>query len=148
MQTYFYALLDLVLIRGINDESQCEPASEASSEIVNNCSIVDRHEDAKVDDLAAKIVSYCLSHNIEDPVEILRYFQKTMVQGRALGIQDVSLVEEGETNLIMVDRYNILETSFEEIKSLENLQKTLEVQFYGEVSYSLLRFHCFLPLSI
>lgn len=143
MQTYFYALLDLVLIRAIDDESQREPASEASSEIVDNCSIVDRHEDAKIDDLATKIVSYCTSHNIEDPVEVLRYFQKTMVQGRALGIQDVSLVEEGETNLIMVDRYNILETSFEEIKSLENLRKTLEVQFYGEVSYSLLSFHCF-----
>ena len=56
-----------------------------------------------------------------------------MVEGRALGIQDVSSVEEGETNLIMVDRYNILETSFEEVKSLENLWKTIEVQFYGEV---------------
>ena len=35
----------------------------------------------------------------------------------------------------MVDRYNILETSFEEVKSLENVRKTLEVQFYGEISY-------------
>jgi hypothetical protein len=66
-----------------------------------------------------------------------------MVEGRALGIQDVSCVEEGETNIIMVDRYNILETSFEEVKSLENVRKTLEVQFYGEVSFSFLIFHFF-----
>ena len=126
---------------GICNEQQLELVSEASPEIVDTPSVtVGRHEDVKVDDLATKVVGYCTSHNIEDPVEILRYFQKIMVEGRALGIQDVSSVEEGETNLIMVDRYNILETSFEEVKSLENLRKTLEVQFYGEV-LSYIPFH-------
>ena len=137
----------MVQIRGICDEREHEPTSEASSEIVDTSfSIVNiyGHDDAKVDDLATKIVGYCTSHNIEDPIEILRYFQKIMVEGRALGIQDVSCVEEGETNIIMVDRYNILETSFEEVKSLENVRKTLEVQFYGEVSFSFLIFHFFL----
>ncbi|CAB4030287.1 leucine-rich repeat-containing DDB_G0290503 isoform X1 [Paramuricea clavata] len=132
---------NMVQIRGICDERQHEPTStEASSEIVDTpCSIVniDGHDDAKVDDLATKIVGYCTSHNIEDPIEILRYFQKIMVEGRGLGIQDVSWVEEGETSLIMVDRYNILETSFEEVKSLENVRKTLEVQFYGETAQDL-----------
>jgi hypothetical protein len=126
----------MVQIRGICDERQHEQTVDASSEIVDTSySTVDGHDDAKVDELATKIVQYCTSHNIEDPIEMLRYFQKIMVEGRALGIQDVSCVEEGETSLIMVDRYNILETSFEEVKSLENVRKTLEVQFYGEVSY-------------
>jgi hypothetical protein len=74
-----------------------------------------------VNDLAEKIVAYCKDHNVEDPVEILRYFQQVMVEGRSL-------------SFILVDRFNILETALEEVKALTNLRKTLEVQFYGEVS--------------
>ena len=40
------------------------------------CSTVDGHDDAKVDELATKIVQYCTSHNIEDPIKMLRHFQK------------------------------------------------------------------------
>lgn len=46
---------------------------------------------------------------------------------------------EGLTNLIMVDRHNILKTAVDEIQSLEDLSPCLEVQFYGEV-----RFLCYL----
>ena len=42
--------------------------------------------------------------------------------------------EKGDTNLIMVDLENILETGFEEILVLKDKFTTLEVQFYGEVS--------------
>ena len=42
--------------------------------------------------------------------------------------------EKGDTNLIMVDRENILETGIEEILVLKDKFTTLEVQFYGEVS--------------
>ena len=48
--------------------------------------------------------------------------------------EDPTSFDDGETNFIMVDRYNILKTSFNEVKCLKNLRKTLEVQFYGEVS--------------
>ena len=107
-----------------------------SCQNLTECNInEDDSDDNDVNDLAVKIVDYCTSHNIEDPVEMLRYFQKIMVEGRALGIRDVSRMEEGDTNFIMVDRYNVLETSFEEVKSLQNIRKTLEVQFYGEVSF-------------
>ena len=44
------------------------------------------------------------------------------------------LTEKGDTNLIMVDRENILETGIEEILVLKDKFTTLEVQFYGEVS--------------
>lgn len=36
---------------------------------------------------------------------------------------------------ILVDRKEILETFFEEIEAINNRFLTLEVQFYGEVSY-------------
>lgn len=48
---------------------------------------------------------------------------------------------EGLTNLIMVDRHNILKT--DEIQSLEDLRPCLEVQFYGEV-----RLLCYLCLGV
>ena len=81
-----------------------------------------------------EVIKYCKSHNVEDAVEILRCLQNIMVEGRALSIQDPTSFDDGETNFIMVDRYNILKTSFDEVKCLKNLRKTLEVQFYGEVS--------------
>ena len=56
----------------ICNEQQLELVPEASPEIVDTPSVtVCRHEDVKVDDLATKVVGYCTSHNIEDPVEIL-----------------------------------------------------------------------------
>lgn len=97
-------------------------------------SIIEEDTLKVVNDVAEKIVAYCKENNVEDPVEILRYFQKVMVEGRALRIQDSGRTEEGDTNFIMVDRYHILETALEEVKSLKNLRTTLEVQFYGEVS--------------
>ncbi len=87
-----------------------------------------------MNDLAEKIVACCKDHNVEDPVEILRYFQQVMVEGISLRIQDSGRIEEGETSFILVDRFNILETALEGVKALTNLRKTLEVQFYGEVS--------------
>ena len=38
----------------------------------------------------------------------------------------------------MVNRYYLVDTAFPEIDSIDDLQKTLEVQFYGEV--------CFIPV--
>ena len=100
-----------------NSSSSTNPVPVSSSE--SSSIVVVADDDAVADDvnvmdgLADKIVHYCVEHNIEDGVEILRYFQKVVVQGRALRIQDSGVVEEGDTNFIMVDRYNILETAFE-----------------------------------
>ena len=38
---------------------------------------------------------------------------------------------EGETNFISVDRENILQTTFEELKEIEDPSVTFEVDFYG-----------------
>ena len=70
-----------------------------------------------------EVIEYCKSHNVEDAVEILRCLQNIMVEGRALSIQDPTSFDDGETNFIMVDRYNILKTSFDEVKCLKNLRK-------------------------
>lgn len=43
-----------------------------------------------------------------------------MVEGRALRIQDSGRMEEGGTNFIFVDRFNILKTALVEVKSLKN----------------------------
>ena len=96
--------------------------------------IIDEGDDLKVvNDLAEQIVTFCKEHDIINPVEILRHFQNVMVYVRPLRVENVSQVVQGVTNFILVDRFNIMETAFDEIKSLTDLRKTLEVQFYGEV---------------
>jgi len=56
-----------------------------------------------------------------------------VVTGRALDIKDPSEAEEGETNFILVDRDNLLDTAFDELSNVPDLTTTLEVQFYHEV---------------
>lgn len=54
---------------------------------------------------------------------------------RKLDIVDETNLLEGKTNFILVDRNRIIESSFEEIKAIEDLRTCLEVQFYGEVIF-------------
>ena len=79
--------------------------------------------------------TYCQQQEViyTNPVEILRSVQTNMVYGRALDVQDHSIIETGETNFILVNRDDLFDTAFAEINSLTDLRKTLEVQFYNEV---------------
>lgn len=88
-----------------------------------------------IDSVISSAIDHCLTENITDPVEILRYMQKVIVTGRTLELDDLLNCDSGDTFFIMVDRGNILETTFDEIKSItdEDLRKTLEVNFYNEV---------------
>jgi hypothetical protein len=70
--------------------------------------------------------------NITEPTEMLRYLQKKIVRGRPLEVTDPSTDLQGETNFITVDRENILQTTFEELKSVDDPRVTFEVQFYAE----------------
>ena len=56
-----------------------------------------------------------MSHNVHNPVEVLRCMQQVIVTGRKLELESDSEVLEGKTNYINVDRMNLLETAFEEI---------------------------------
>ena len=69
-----------------------------------------------------------------NPAEILRHLQTSLVCGRALEVTCQDNCPEGLTNFVMIDRQNLLRTAFEEIQSLENKLITLGVQFYNEVS--------------
>lgn len=86
-----------------------------------------------MDEIVVDTVTYCQQYNVSTPVEILRCFQQKMVTGRALEVQAVDEVNEGGTNFIMIDRHNVIDTAFDEIMSLPEYRKTLQVQFYGEV---------------
>ena len=86
------------------------------------------------------IIQYCKEQDFNNPVEILKYLQENLVQGRPLEIADASQCIDGETNFIMVDRSNLLNTATEEIQHLQNKFLTLEVQFYN-------RCECYLMLA-
>ncbi|CAB4021455.1 leucine-rich repeat-containing DDB_G0290503 isoform X1, partial [Paramuricea clavata] len=66
--------------------------------------------------------------------EILRYVQSCIVTGRPLDVQDVTVSLEGETSYILINRYDVLKTALEEVKSIENPRVTLEVSFDNETA--------------
>ena len=88
-------------------------------------------EDLSVDEVMEQVVAYCMKENVNNPVEILRCLQKKLVCGQALEVIDVTQCDNGKTNFIIVNRYNLLRTAFQEIKELKNYRLTLEVKFYG-----------------
>ncbi|XP_070569422.1 uncharacterized protein [Ptychodera flava] len=71
--------------------------------------------------------------NSSDPVEVLRYYQKKVVTGRNIDVEsERGISGDKSTNFIIVNRFKLLETSFDEINAIEDLRKTLEVEFYSE----------------
>ena len=79
------------------------------------------------------IIEHCKTKDLNNPVEILKYIQTRLAQGRPLEIEDVRQCISGATNFIMVDRSDLINTGLEEIQHISNKFVTLEVQFYNEV---------------
>jgi hypothetical protein len=73
------------------------------------------------------IINDAKSQVLTEPVEILRFLQKSIVQGRKI---DLSSQEElsfdGETNHITIDRDRILETTFCELSYIKDFRLTEE----------------------
>ena len=57
-----------------------------------------------------EVINHCLDKNLSHPVEIMKYLQNELVQGRALDIFDVSNVDDSLTNVIMVERAKLIKT--------------------------------------
>ena len=68
-------------------------------------------------------IKYCKEQVFNSLVEILKYLQKSLVQGRPFEIADALQCTDGETNLIMVDRSNLLNTAIGEIKNIYSIYK-------------------------
>jgi len=67
--------------------------------------------------------------------EILLFFQKNIIIGRALDLGSLDEVTLGETNNISVD--NILNTTFDEIEYISDFRITFRVDFISEESVDL-----------
>ena len=74
-----------------------------------------------------------LPSSITEPAEMLRYFQK-IVKCRPLDINDPLVKLEGETNFITVDRDNILQTTFDELKNITDAMEVHVGSGYGYVT--------------
>ena len=90
-------------------------------------------KDINIDKKIVDIIEHCKTKDLNNPVEILKYMQTRLVQGRPLEIEDVTQCISGATNFIMVDRSDLINTGLEEIQHISNKFVTLEVQFYNEV---------------
>ena len=80
------------------------------------------------------IVSEFPASVIVEPTEMLRYLQCKIVYGRPLDRTNDECVLEGETNFIAVDRDNVLETTFDELRAIQDPRITFQVEFYGEMA--------------
>ena len=92
---------------------------------------VERPELSKLEDRFQTVITEFPS-DITEPTEILRYLQSKIHRGRPLDIVGDASPLEGKTNFISVDRENILQTTFEELKEIKDPSVTFEVNFYGE----------------
>ena len=90
-------------------------------------------KDINIDKEIVDIIEHCKTKDLNNPVEVLKYMQTRLVQGRPLEIEDVTQCISGATNFIMVDRSDLINTGLEEIQHISNKFVTLEVQFYYEV---------------
>ena len=90
-------------------------------------------KDIIIDKEIVDIIEHCKTKDLNNPVEILKYMQARLVQGRPLEIEDVTQCISGATNFIMVDRSDLMNTGLKEIQQISNKFVTLEVQFYNEV---------------
>ena len=92
--------------------------------------------ETNIDSRIMKVVREIEKKGIQqNPVECLRYLQNKLISDRALEIVDLTVENTGLTNFILVDRSNLLQTGLDELRSLEDIFLTLEVQFYDEVGF-------------
>ena len=94
----------------------------------NSSGVVQPHS-WKIDERNQTIITL---NDVNDTSEMLKYYQGKVHRGRPLDAIDEYTVLEGETNFITVDQENILQTTFEERKEIEDPAVTLEVEFYSE----------------
>lgn len=76
-----------------------------------------------------------------DPVALLRHFTKEIMYGRPLNLTSVESTIDGETVPIFISRFNLVETSTQELQTLFSdgcdFRQPLEVTFYDEKAVDL-----------
>jgi hypothetical protein len=118
-----------------NETETCFVSNEEQHTQANSAISIELNDiEMKVKEVAEHCKQTGVSNN---PTEILRHLQTSLVCGRALEVTSPDDCHEGITNFVMIDHQNLLQTAFKEIQSLENKFITLEIQFYNEVSFYL-----------
>ena len=68
---------------------------------------------AKIKELVVKIKQ---GHYDQNPTEMIRMLENGLQKGRCLEVTDLQAENVGITNFIMVDRENLLNTGFDELR--------------------------------
>ena len=118
------------LDKNSKDEESLHPSS--SPEVIE---LLDTSND-DIKSKVNKIIKICKETGAasKNAVDVLRIAQKVLVQVRDLEIHDPTGPPPlGKRNYILINRNDLIATTFEGIKSIQNLFLTLEVQFHMEV---------------
>ena len=70
-------------------------------------------KDIIIDEEIVDIVEHCKSKDLNNPVEILKYMQTGLVQGRPSEIEDVPQCFSGTKNFIIIDQSDLISTGLE-----------------------------------
>ena len=75
--------------------------------------LTEEEEDLReINDITYEVIKECELYS--NPAEILKHLQSKVLTGRQLDITDPTIEVTGETNFILVERENLLESSFDE----------------------------------
>ena len=145
----FSDFIDTAIVDDVDKNSKDEESLPPSSspEVIELLDISNDDIKRKV----TKIIKICkeTGGTSENAVDVLRVAQKVLGQGRDLETDDpAGPPSSGKTNYVLTNRNDLLATTFERIKSIQNLFLTLEVQFYMEVCSYIYIISWFLPLII
>lgn len=87
------------------------------------------------------VLSVCMYSASNEPVSVLRFYQSIIMYGRPLNLSSVENTIDGETIPICVNRFKILDTTYEELLHFfddgNDFRTPLEVTFYDEKAYDL-----------
>ena len=80
--------------------------------------------------MAVFLVNTITEQSLTDPLEVLRFFQKNLVKGRVLDVQDTSTLQNVKLTIFMLRGIiQWMESAFLQLESIQNLHITFEVDF-------------------
>ena len=127
---------DVVIVDGENQASSSATGAEhgktESTKATVPYATSEKHSDIYCPFDIQSILDRAKSLNLSEPIEVLRFLQKDVNEGRQLDMSTCDETLEEDVNLITVSRDSLLQSTFSELEFIHNYRLTFCVDFMGE----------------
>ncbi|PFX17372.1 hypothetical protein AWC38_SpisGene18315 [Stylophora pistillata] len=127
---------DVILVEAKHQPSStstsAEPAKEESTTATVSPATCEGYCDIDYPFDIQSILDKAKSLNLSEPLEVLRFLQQEINEGRELDMSTSEETLEGDVNLITVNHDNLLESTFSELEFICKYRCTFCVDFMGE----------------